>query len=314
VSYTDPAIRQSRISGTIGVHETRVVYTIANLGTLRSKGGNIQIGFPTPRDRYTRLYLTYALETQTFTGTSADTAFAFVYGCNDCVRSTLTATLTRDTRIDLPFPSAGTLHSVSVSQSGGPLGGTGDYERVDLEGRWYATLSQVGSGHAPLKFVMGLSARSGFVFGYAPYFNQLFTMGGTQFGVPLRGYDELSITPRGFDPLAHGGVANPAAFGKSYLAMTAELGARVSQALYASAFYDAGNVYATPGDFNPTRLFRGAGVGLSLVSPVGPMGIDLAYGFDRLDILGRPAPAWKVHFRLGNMNSGGVPGTPGFAQ
>ncbi|HUL02102.1 MAG TPA: outer membrane protein assembly factor BamA [Gemmatimonadales bacterium] len=308
VSYTDPAIRQSRISGTLGVHKTRVVYTIANLGTLKSQGGNLQIGFPTPRDRYTRLYLTYALETQTFTGTSSDTAFSFVYGCNECVRSTLTATLTRDTRIDLPFPSAGTLHSVSLSQSGGPLGGTGDYQRVDAEGRWYATLSQIGEGHQPLKFVLGLTARSGFVFGYAPYFNQLFTMGGTQFGIPLRGYDEFSITPRGYDPLAQRGVANPAAFGKAFLAMTAELGARVSQALYASAFYDAGNVYGTAGDFNPTRLMRGAGIGLSLVSPVGPMGIDLAYGFDRRNILGQPAPGWKVHFRLGNPFTGGAPG------
>ena len=307
VSYTDPAIRQSRISGTLGIHETRVVYTIANLGTLKSKGGNVQIGLPFFGNRYTRLYLTYALETQTFTGTSSDTAFAYVYGCNDCLRSTIQATLTRDTRIDLPFPSAGTLHSVSLSQSGGPLGGTGDYQRLDAEGHWYATLSQIGEGRGAVKFVVGLSGRSGMVFGYAPYFNQLFTMGGTQFGIPLRGYDEFSITPRGYDPLAQN-IANPAAFGKSFLAITGEIGARVSQQLYADAFYDAGNVWAEAGDFNPTRLLRGAGIGISLISPVGPMGLDLAYGFDRRNVLGQPAPAWKLHFRLGTPFTGGAPG------
>ena len=31
--------------------------------------------------------------------------------------------------------------------------------------------------------------------------------------------------------------------------------------------------------------------GLSIISPLGPIGIDWAYGFDRTDALGRPAPA-----------------------
>jgi hypothetical protein len=44
---------------------------------------------------------------------------------------------------------------------------------------------------------------------YAPFFNQLFAMGGTQFGIPLRGYDEFSITPRGFDPTAAAGLRTP---------------------------------------------------------------------------------------------------------
>jgi hypothetical protein len=36
------------------------------------------------------------------------------------------------------------------------------------------------------------------------------------------------------------------------------------------------------------------------VSPLGPIGIDLGYGFDRVNAQGLPAPGWKVHFRLGN--------------
>jgi len=82
--------------------------------------------------------------------------------------------------------------------------------------------------------------------------------------------------------------------------MTGEIGARLSQMFYVSTFVDAGNVWAQARQFNPTRLFRGAGVGLSIISPLGPIGIDLAYGFDRTDLLGRPAPGWKLHFKLGN--------------
>jgi outer membrane protein insertion porin family len=82
--------------------------------------------------------------------------------------------------------------------------------------------------------------------------------------------------------------------------MTGEVGARLSQMFYVSAFVDAGNVWATAAQFDPTRLMRGAGLGLSIISPLGPIGIDWAYGFDRLDQLGRPAPSFKLHFKLGN--------------
>ena len=66
---------------------------------------------------------------------------------------------------------------------------------------------------------------------------------------------------------------------------TVELGLRVSQQLYLDAFYDAGNLWERPSDFDPTRLFRGAGFGASLVTPLGPLGVDLGYGFDRTDVL-----------------------------
>jgi len=301
LSYSDPAIRESRISGTLGVHNTRLRYTIADLGQVRRQGGNLQLGFPVFRDRYTRLFTSYAIDHQTFTGGSQSVASL---SCNDCVRSTLGLQILRDTRIDLPFPTAGTMHQIGISQSGGILGGTGDFQRLDLEGRWYAPLGQLGGdrpGSSGLKFVMGFTTRSGFVFGAAPFFDQLFTMGGTQYGIPLRGYDEFSITPNGFDPNASSGQASASAFGKAYLLMTGEIGLRLSQMLYLSTFFDAGNVWARAGQFDPTRLFRGAGIGASLISPLGPIGIDWAYGFDRTDIAGRPNPGWKLHFKLGNI-------------
>ena len=52
----------------------------------------------------------------------------------------------------------------------GFLGGTGDFQKVDLEGRWYAPLGSMGGGGqlgAGVQFVLGLTAKSGFVFGDA---------------------------------------------------------------------------------------------------------------------------------------------------
>ena len=52
--------------------------------------------------------------------------------------------------------------------------------------------------------------------------------------------------------------------------------------------------------WDPTRLFRGAGFGAAVISPLGPIGVDLGYGFDRVDGRGRPDPGWQLHFKLGN--------------
>ncbi len=298
VSFTDPAVRESRISATIGVHNTRVRYVVGNFGRLRRRGASLQLGFPVFGDNYTRLFLSYGIDQQSFTGSDPTTSAAF--RCNDCVRSTIGASLMRDTRIDLPFPTAGTMVQLGLSQSGGLLGGSGNFQRADLEGHFYAPIGTLGSSpSANVKFVLGLSTRSGFVFGDSPFFEQLFTLGGTQFFIPLRGYDEGSITPFGFDPNASAQI-NPNAFGKAFFSMTGELGMRVSQMLYLSTFFDAGNVWSRPAQWDPTRLFRGAGVGAAVISPLGPLGIDYAYGFDRVDTFGRPAPGWKLHFKLGN--------------
>jgi outer membrane protein insertion porin family len=74
-----------------------------------------------------------------------------------------------------------------------------------------------------------------------------------------------------------------------------ETGARISQSLYVSAFFDAGNVYRSARQWDPTRLFRGAGFGAAVISPLGPIGVDLGYGFDRTD-----SNKWQLHFKLGN--------------
>src|SRR6266496_3896642 len=75
LSYTDPAIRETRISGTIGVHNTRLRYQIADLGRLRRRGANVQFGFPVFNDRYSRLFLSYSIDEQTFEGSASNAAF-----------------------------------------------------------------------------------------------------------------------------------------------------------------------------------------------------------------------------------------------
>jgi outer membrane protein insertion porin family len=303
LSYTDPAIRESRISGTVSLFDSRARYRIGDLGRRKQTGGSFQLGFPFLGSRYTRLFTSYSFQRIRYSEGSADIQARF--RCSACTRSSLGMSLVRDTRVGLPFATGGSMTNISGELNGGFLGGTGDYRKVDLEGRWYAPLGSLGGGGqlgAGVQFVLGLTAKSGFVFGDAgPFYQDLYALGGVQYGIPLRGYDEFTITPNGFDPDAGGNAAaSSESFGKSYATFTVEAGARISQSLYLSAFFDAGNVYRTARQWDPTRLFRGAGFGAAVISPLGPIGIDVGYGFDRVDSTGRPKPGWQLHFKLGN--------------
>ena len=198
------------------------------------------------------------------------------------------------------------MQRVDAQFNGGPLGGSANFQRYTTELRSYAPLISFGGsqlGSQPIIIVAGLSSRAGAVFGGTGpfFFSQGFAMGGTQYGEMLRGYDEFSITPQGYVPNTNNTQAQRSSFGNAFFSTTLEAGVRFNSMLYPYLFFDAGNVWDRPREIDPTRLFRGAGVGVSLVTPLGPLGLDWAYGFDRVDVFGRPDPKWTLHFRLGNI-------------
>ncbi|HEU5184740.1 MAG TPA: outer membrane protein assembly factor BamA [Gemmatimonadaceae bacterium] len=302
LSFTDPAIRQSRISGTVSVYHRRLRYIVEDYGRSVLSGGSLQFGFPVPRSPFTRVFLSYGGERVEQRGGIFDQDTTILTS-GEGFRSTLGVSAQRDTRIGLPFATAGSLQTFSASFNGGPLGGNTAFQRYSTELKAYAPLWTVGGerpGSQPLQFTLGLSARAGAVFGDVGAFivSQKFGLGGVMFGEPLRGYKEFSITPNGYDPNEQ---QTRASFGDAFFSTTAELGLRLNSQVYLNLFFDAGNIWDHPREFDPTRLFRGAGLGVSLITPLGPLGLDWAYGFDRTDILGRPDPKWELHFRLGNL-------------
>ena len=133
-----------------------------------------------------------------------------------------------------------------------------------MEGRWYAplgTMGGVGQLGGGVQFVLGLTAKSGFIFGDAgPFFTELYSLGGVQFGIPLRGYEEFSITPDGFDPSASGNQASPDAFGEVVRGVHGGGGARISQSMYVNTFFDAGNVYRIGAAVGPDAAVPGRGL------------------------------------------------------
>jgi outer membrane protein insertion porin family len=305
LSYSDPSLRQTRVSGTVSAYRSQARYTVADLGRSLRTGGSVEFGFPIPKSPFSRLRLSYGAEVVSFGSTGLLGETKSIYGDNS-FRSTLGVTASHDTRIDMPFATAGGMQTITTQFSGGPLRGTYNFQRYTAETRAYAPLGQIGgkaAGSQPMKFVLGLTGRAGVVTGNTGpfFFSQEFALGGVQYGEQLRGYDEFSISPNGYVTGTDNFNATRSSFGKAFFTATAELGFRVNQSLYTNLFYDVGNVYANARQFDPTRLFRGAGIGVSTITPLGPLGLDYGYGFDRLDRFGRPDPKWQLHFRLGQL-------------
>jgi outer membrane protein insertion porin family len=305
-TYTDPALRGTRLSGAVSAYRTQSRFIVGNLGQNIRTGGQFRLGLPVPWSLFSSLGISYNGESATFTSGTIQGSCS-----RNCFRSNLGLEYTSDTRVDLPFATEGSMKMISTDFSGGPLGGTVNFQRVTTEMRAYSLLGQLGGGNPgsqPIKFTMGLTARAGALFGNSGpfFFQQQFAVGGVMFGQQLRGYPEFSITPGGFNPNTDQFRSDPASFGNAFMTMTGEIGLRFNQMFYANIFADAGNNWASARQINPTRLFRSAGFGVSTVTPLGPLGLDMAYGFDRttVDVLTgriRKDPRWQFHFRLGQL-------------
>jgi len=296
-SYTDPALFQSLMSGSLSLFNSRDRFFQFSTGRRTRLGTSARVGFPWPNSRVSRVFLGYSIS-RTKYELFTDVEDTSLFGRPPGLQSQLSVTLTRQT-LDHPlFPTVGSRQNVVVEFNGGLLGGNGDFTKILTEANWWLPVGSMADGEGPNqgpRFALGLTLRAGSVFGDAGAFPfDRFWMGGVQFGQNLRGYDETSITPQGFVPEGRaGGIMEIERLGDAFFSLTAEYALRMSDQFGVSLFYDAGNVWREPSDIDPTRLFRGAGVAAQVVTPFGPIGIDYAYGFDKTE------PGWQLHFRLG---------------
>ena len=92
--------------------------------------------------------------------------------------------------------------------------------------------------------------------------------------IGLRGYDNGSLTPYGHEGYAYSRLA---------VELRYPLMLQGATNIYALAFMEGGNAWTDVKKFNPFDMKRSAGVGVRLFLPmVGMMGIDWAYGFDKV--------------------------------
>ena len=92
--------------------------------------------------------------------------------------------------------------------------------------------------------------------------------------IGLRGYDNGALTPWGREGYAYTRLGMELHF--PFMLQT-------STTIYGLAFLEGGNAWTDVKDFSPFNLKRSAGFGLRIFLPmVGMMGIDWAYGFDKV--------------------------------
>ena len=296
LSITDPALMQSTISGSLSLfNSTDRFYQFAT-GRRRRAGFTTRFGIPFPGSLRTRVFAGYSLSRTSYEAfQSADDNSLF--GLPPGTLSTFSLGVTRQTLNHPLFPTSGSTQTYSVELNGGILGGAGNFVKHTWQGQWMIPVGQLGGeGNTPgsVQFALGAHVRGGALFGDASRFPfESFWLGGVQFGEPLRGYDETSITPYGYHPERGQGISQIQRLGNAFFLTTAEFKTVISSNIGLSAFFDAGNNWTGPAHLNTARLFRGAGFGVQLMTPFGPIGVDYAYGFDK------PEPGWQFHFRMG---------------
>ena len=295
MNYTDPGIFGSLVSGSVNLFNARDRFISFRSGRRRRTGFNIRLGFLLPRARFTRLFTGYGLSRTSLTLRSGEDLSLF--GLPPGTQSTVSMGITRSTLNHPIFPTVGSRQAVNVDLTGGPLGGSGKFVKTTAEGAWWLPVGRLGGSDTPgsgMTLALGMTMRTGVLNGDSEAFPfDRFWMGGVQFGQRLRGYDETTVTPLGYFPDRSRDINDIDRLGEAFFSLTTELALRVGAQMSGALFLDAGNVWRDAREIDPTRMFRGAGIGTQLVTPFGPVGLDYAYGFDKVE------PGWQFHFRLG---------------
>ncbi|MFH1011295.1 MAG: outer membrane protein assembly factor BamA [bacterium] len=208
------------------------------------------------------------------------------------ISSSLTQIVTRDSRDDPEFPTSGSVNSFRTELTGGPLGGHDQFIKANLSSQWYLPL--------PLGFVLVSLSEVGALDGLTrdprdiPYFDYFFMGGsGLSLGTSLRGYDERAVGPQS---------GSYAVGGKTLFKQSMELRFPIlkNPTIFLLTFTEAGNVWRSFEETNPTDLKRSVGFGVRLFMPfVGMIGLDYGLGLDYEDARGLRTTNWEPHFQFG---------------
>jgi outer membrane protein insertion porin family len=293
--YTEPVFMGTKTSLSTSFFNINQRY-IGTSFRQEALGGNLRLGTPLPWDEASRLFYGYTWQRIDLEATDGDDSrFRGEYPRTE---SSVSLSLVRDTRLPRLHPIQGARHSLGADVAGGIFGGTVGFHKYELESSWFApTIND--------RTVLNLSIKAGGIddTGFVPLTEQ-YILGGVQYpSQGLRGYPENRVGVHTAGNIFRDAEGQTDDRGNAFLLMTAEHFVKITDTIYTSVFYDAGNVWNQFRDVTFADLKRGAGVGVQIDLPgFGPMGLDYAYGFDRLDASGNSDPGWQLHFRFGNLS------------
>jgi outer membrane protein insertion porin family len=174
-------------------------------------------------------------------------------------------TLLRDTRDDPVLTRSGTMFSVSGRLFSRPLLSEASFVKMAISFSRFHTFRNGSS------FASGARLGWASTYGSTPLvpLSERFFAGGDS---TLRGFPRDEVEPVGEDDLVGGEVM---------LLLNQEYRFPIWNNLKGVLFYDAGNVYGRPADFDPLDLRHVLGAGLRLEMPIGPLRLEYGRKLDR---------------------------------
>lgn len=229
--------------------------------TVDSLGGGLTLGYPL----WEKIvgYVGYRLAFDDIKDVLPTADWRILDQAGETISSNLTFSLSRDTTDDYIFPSKGTKANVSVTHSGGILGGDTNYTQYGASLFAYQPL--------PLGVVFSAKGRIGYIQAHEdveiPIFNR-YVLGGIN---TLRGFRYVGPT--------NGGTSDVIG-GNTMLIFNVELVFPFIKdaGMKLAAFYDAGNAWNNRLYVDDLR--QSVGLGLRWYSPIGPLRLEYGHIID----------------------------------
>jgi outer membrane protein insertion porin family len=222
-------------------------------------GGKIRSGYPIYR--FTRANISYLLERADIRNVTSDASRSIKELEGNNLQSSVTTSVTYDSRNSRMTPTDGSNHTLLFEYSG--LGGDIGFTKIVGDTGWYFPFYWETSFFA--------HARGGWVREAAnkilPDYEK-FYLGGIR---SVRGYDWHDISTRDAQGIKIGGEKMAQINFEYIFPLLKKAG------ITGVVFFDAGNVYASDETYDITDLYAGAGGGIRWNSPMGPIRLEWGY-------------------------------------
>lgn len=267
LSYTDPYFTPDGVSRGIDIYRRDVDTSRLRIGTFNtvSYGGGVRFGIPLNERDGISFGLAADFTEVELRNESPVQYREFCGNITGCTSNSVVASAgwTHDSRDSILFTTKGVLQRLTGEVALPVL--DLEYYKIDYKHSWY---KEIYNG-----FTLMLNGEIGYADSYGnknyPFFKNFF-MGGVN---SVRGFENGALGPRAIDPVSGrdfslGGTKRLLGNAELYLPIP---GLKESKQFRLSAFFDAGNAFGKDESFGLDRLRYSTGLGLTWVSPFGPL-------------------------------------------
>ncbi|WP_240476722.1 outer membrane protein assembly factor BamA [Geminicoccus roseus] len=271
LGFTEPYFMGRDLSVGIDLFSRQTDFQDESSFDERNVGGTLRANYPLTENW--RHGVRYTLRNDKIFDVAEDSSPYIRDEEGDRTSSIIGQTFTYDTRDDRFLPNAGVLFRYDQDLAG--LGGDNQWFKQELRADWYYSIVP--------DVVLNLAASGGYIFAFGGeevHLSDRFFIGGSSF----RGFEFAGIGPRDVD-------YDDSLGGNLYYVGTAEmrfpLGLPEELQIFGRGFAQAGTLtdidISGPGLEDSGSIRASAGVGISWISPLGPLAIDFAVPFAKED-------------------------------